>query len=131
MKAKHNLPRERTKSKPLAVRIIEQRQEGLSIQEEHIKCLGEARLKTEGVDATAHIDAINWLHHRAASLCTVVEEAAYSASGSEMPPEALAVVMGSIEEDIQVAGWIAGNMFDLLQDPQASQLAARHDASKQ
>jgi hypothetical protein len=114
MKAHKSLPRKRKQAKPLGVRIIEQRQENRSIQEEDINYLGEARLKTERVEATAHIDAINWLHHRAVSLCTVVGEAAYSASGSEMPPESLAVVMGIIEEDIQVAGWIARKMDDLF-----------------
>jgi hypothetical protein len=98
----------------------EGKQENLSIQERQTSYLGEARLKTEQVEATAHIDAINWLHHRAASLCTVVGEAAYSVSGSEMPPESLAVVMGIIEEDIQVAGWIARKMHDLLADRRAS-----------
>jgi hypothetical protein len=116
MKAHKSLPRKREQRKPLPAPFNEQQWEKLLPYEKAAYFLAEARLKTAAIEATAHIDAINWLHHRVVSLCTVVGEAAYSASGSEMPPEALAVVMGIIEEDIQVAKRIAGEMFDLLRD---------------
>jgi hypothetical protein len=116
MKAHKSLPRKRERRKPLPARFDEQGQENLPIWKNCINSLGEARLKTEPIEATAHIDAINWLHHRAAALCDIVAEAAYSDSGSKIPEESLAVVMGIIKEDIQVAGWIARKMYGLVRD---------------
>jgi hypothetical protein len=116
MTAKNTLHPKREQPKPLPAAFNEQGQENLSIHENHISCLGEARLKTEGVEAAAHIDAINYLHRRAASLCDIVGQAGYSESGSEMPSESLAVVMDIIREDVQVAGWIAGKLDDLRGD---------------
>jgi len=120
MKAKKNIPKKREQPKPLPAPIDEQGQERLLPYEKSNNYLAEARLRAEDVSGSAHMDAINWLHHRASSLCDIVSEAAYSESGSEMPQESLSVVMGTIQEDIQVAKVLANKMYHLLQDRRPS-----------
>jgi len=110
MKAKNNIPRKREQPKPLPAPFNEQNWEKLLPYQKNSYFLAEARLKMQGVEGTGYLDAICWLHYRAAALCDIVSEAAYSESRSKMPGESLSVVMGIIREDIEVAGVLARKM---------------------
>jgi hypothetical protein len=123
MKAHNSLHPKREQPKPLAAPFNEQRWEKMLPYEKAAYFLAEARLKTEGVEATAYLDGINWLHHRAVALCDIVGEAAYSDSGSEMPPESLSVVMGIIREDIEVASVLARKMPEARLDSSSGDAA--------
>ena len=89
-------------------------------KEEILSRLGDARLRAQGMSSSAAIDALDWLIHRASSLCDIVGEAAYTGSGSELPGESLAETMDIIREDIQVARWLAEGLHLQLQDCQKS-----------
>ena len=109
-----NISRKRKRPESLPALSNTSEQGEVSIWKEHVRVLAEARLKIQPLSGTAHLDAINVLHRRAAALSEIMAEAAYSSSGSEMPSESLAEVMGIIEEDVKVAGCIAAGMHDLL-----------------
>jgi hypothetical protein len=118
MKAKNNIPRKREQPKPLLAPSFNVKNwKDLLPYQKEAYFLAKARLENGEEMGHCHIDAINWLHHRVLALCDIVGEAAYSESGSEMPGESLAVVMGIIQEDIRVAGCITNNLDHLCRDP--------------
>jgi hypothetical protein len=106
-KNKNTTPRKRP-APPAPINL--RKEEELSPSEWLAKGLAEVRIEREVPGPCPHLDALNWRHHRAKALCDIAAEAALSASGSEMPGNALATVMGILREDIEVAGWIVQKM---------------------
>jgi hypothetical protein len=104
---KNTTPRKRP-TPPASINL--QREEDLLPYERLERALAQVRVEEGHLGPCSHLDALNWLHHRAASLCDIVGEAALSGSGSEMPGESLATVMDILREDIRVAGWIIQKM---------------------
>jgi len=91
-------------------RINLPREKELLPHESLAKTLAEVRIERGAPGPCPHFDALNWIHHRVIALSDIVFEAAFSGSGNEMPGESLAMVMGIIREDIEVAGWIVKKM---------------------
>jgi hypothetical protein len=116
MKAQRSVTEKREQPKPLPVPFNEKNWERLLPYQQHPYFLAEARLKMEGVEGAAHIDAINWLLYRSAALCDIVAEAGGSESESSFPRESLVTVMGIIREDIETAKVLAGKMHEGNQD---------------
>jgi hypothetical protein len=110
MKGHNILHPKREQPKPLPAPFNEQRWEDMLPYEKSEYFLAEARLKSEGPRGFPFSNAIDSLHRRAAALCDIVGEAAYSESGSEMPGDSLAIVMDIIREDIRVASVLARKM---------------------
>jgi hypothetical protein len=102
MKAKKIVPEQNEQPNPLPTPPKNEAKDELAAWQKQIVALAEARLSINDEG-----DVLSDLHGRAIGLCRIVEEMALNAPESEVSLSALAKVMQVVEEDIQIARWIA------------------------